>query len=253
MKDGMEHWRWCDRLSVIEAAMLAAEIDPAVFVLIGNPLESECCFREIENTANHIRSPTFVAVFQSLRRAILAGDLPVAFKYSMRQIPSASWFSPDESDRMREGEQRLPEVLIVSSKQLLAPGKHIDPDDEILFQEEPDWQETTVATDNLRAWMESKGRTPAFFFPPKDTVAQDDFMDPNHDHFAPELALAVKAWRALASVQKTPGGVRATIEKWIEANPNEWGPLDCSGTDPKARIATVANWNKGGGASRTGG
>ena len=81
----------------------------------------------------------------------------------------------------------------------------------------------------------------------------DDFMDPDHDHFAPELDLAVKAWRALSSVRKTPGGVTTAIRKWLDANPQAWmGDGDQASNECKERIKTVVNWNKRGGPDKTG-
>jgi hypothetical protein len=63
----------------------------------------------------------------------------------------------------------------------------------------------------------------------------------------------VKAWTALASEQKFKSSPKATIESWIDANPDAWlgeGKLSMAA---KERIVTLVNWKKTGGAPSSSG
>lgn len=73
-------------------------------------------------------------------------------------------------------------------------------------------------------------------------------LDPSSPLYPQELAIALAAWRAVTSNgQAAPDGVaaKAALMNWLgEAYPG-------LGKDAKERVATVANWNKRGGATRT--
>ncbi|MCF1367334.1 hypothetical protein LH704_11770 [Burkholderia cenocepacia] len=73
-------------------------------------------------------------------------------------------------------------------------------------------------------------------------------LDPSSPLYPQELAIALAAWRAVTSNgQVAPDGVAAktALMTWLgDAYP-------ALGKDAKDRIATVANWNKRGGATRT--
>jgi len=71
-------------------------------------------------------------------------------------------------------------------------------------------------------------------------------MDISHKHFAPELDLAMSAWRALADVNKFSGGAKAVIEKWINTNPDAWQGKEDLSKSAKERIIILVNWTKGG-------
>ncbi|WP_186134951.1 hypothetical protein [Burkholderia gladioli] len=73
-------------------------------------------------------------------------------------------------------------------------------------------------------------------------------LDPDGALYPQELAIALAAWQAVTSNgQIAPDGIaaKAALLNWLgEAYPG-------LGKDAKDRIATVANWNKRGGATRT--
>lgn len=62
------------------------------------------------------------------------------------------------------------------------------------------WDEKILVND-LREWLKTKGVFPGFFFPDQQNEAdlsqQMPFMDPVHEFYSEELALAVKTWLAL--------------------------------------------------------
>lgn len=74
------------------------------------------------------------------------------------------------------------------------------------------------------------------------------FLDKEHPHYSPELAAAVHAWLATASVSLS-SGVKGFIERWLELHQES---LDISGPTAVERIAIVVNWNKDGGAAKAG-
>lgn len=112
--------------------------------------------------------------------------------------------------------------------------------------------QAVVKVEDLKNWLRNRGVASGFFFPepPPD---REDFNDQSHEHFSPELALAVAAWRALANTEKFRRGPKAAIEDWLEANPSEWQSEAELSVSARERIATLVNWKRTGGAPTTGG
>lgn len=82
----------------------------------------------------------------------------------------------------------------------------------------------------------------------ESTVGQSALFDPDDSLYPQELAIALAAWEAVTEKGRTaPVGVAAktALITWL----NSAYPM--LGKDAKDRIATVANWNKRGGATRT--
>ena len=80
---------------------------------------------------------------------------------------------------------------------------------------------------------------------------ENDFMNPDHPRYAPELAAAVAAWKAFDGKENEKTTV-ADIETWLKEHAGSiHGLLNPDKNekvlnDTKAeRIATVVNWNKG--------
>ncbi|WP_374292898.1 hypothetical protein [Paenirhodobacter enshiensis] len=251
MEDPLYFWRLAPELSVVNAAILVTGGDPAEVERYSISFDE---YEERQKTTGHAG---FVPVFAALKAAIKRGELPAKLRYRGRKggeyDPSPDnpfWIvSPVELEAAADPERAHMRKLSSSTS--------------IYIESEPDWDDTTVDVPDLRKWLASRGHATGFFFPSKASPSEaspDDFMDPDHDHYAPELALAVKAWRALASTQKMKGGVKATLEKWLLEHPEEWGPLAVTGdgkknngADLRERLTTVANWNKGGGSPRSNG
>lgn len=78
-------------------------------------------------------------------------------------------------------------------------------------------------------------------------LASGDSVPPEFDEHSPtyplELDLALQAWRAV-SKRKEKGKPKARLRAWLNANTT-------LSNEAKERIATVANWDKLGGATRT--
>jgi hypothetical protein len=68
-------------------------------------------------------------------------------------------------------------------------------------------------------------------------------LNKNSPTYPPELDAALRAWHEVSTTEGK-GKPKARIRAWLDSN------TDLS-NEAKERIATVANWDKVGGASRT--
>lgn len=249
-EDPLFFWRLAEHLSVEDAAILIAGGDPSTVdvILDGPPIVFEDAFSaneiEIKRTTGH---PGFVPVFTSLKNAIRQGNLKSQLQYKLHH-----------RDRIGPEEQVwvLPRAFVTDPKNFEVDFASIDFGDEdrhcIAIEKEPDWSATLIDVRDLKAWLSERGLKSGFFFPTSE-ADPDEFMDQAHEHFAPELALAVAAWRALAKTQKFRSGTKAAIEAWINQNPKQWRSDSELSNSAKERIVTVANWNRIGGATPSGG
>lgn len=110
-----------------------------------------------------------------------------------------------------------------------------------------------VEVDSLKKWLLSKGFNNHFFFFP-DGV-EHEFLDTNHPRYAPKLAAAVLAWRALDDPEslkaKSP---KQALQRWLNLHAAEFDLCDGEGKPTESAIediAKVANWQTKGGAPST--
>jgi hypothetical protein len=68
-------------------------------------------------------------------------------------------------------------------------------------------------------------------------------FDSSKPNYPIELDFAVKAWQAV-STSEGKGKPKARIKKWLDDNTK-------LSNEANERIATVANWDKAGGATKT--
>lgn len=220
--ESLDYWRLCDELSVIQAAALIVGIDPS-----GD--EGAWC----DGWDVHRQPKGFAAAKAALVHAINGRRLPATIRHSARQLGWAEMvdetFAPNEDEN--EGGDGGPYPTYV-------------------YKSAPDWNLTTVLVNDLRAWLASRGIKTGFFFP----VAPDapDYLDPANPRYAPKLAAAVQAWRAVTD----PGGKhpKQGLLKWLREHAAEFGLTDDEGKPNEQGIeecAKVANWQPGGGAPKT--
>ncbi|SAK48244.1 hypothetical protein AWB79_01268 [Caballeronia hypogeia] len=129
---------------------------------------------------------------------------------------------------------------------------------------EIDLSKTTVAADDLKSWLSSRGVKSGFFFP--ESSQTPAYLDRNHARFSPKLAAAVKVWLAMEDENlRRSRGVVAAIKSWLKSRYDElelFHEQDSTknGVKVKARemnntaieeISKVANWRPKGGAVRT--
>lgn len=232
-------WRLSDHLSVEDAAILIAGGDPSA--------EDEVYLEGLDrmHTVRGKRTdghPGFVPAFTALKTAVRQGKLSARFEYKL----SSGYKSRQDEDCWVVSHR----ILDDPAKLEIIHGK--DDSISILMWTEPDWSRTMLDVLDLKVWLQEKGLKTGFFFPASQ-AGEDDFMDPSHKHFAPELALAAAAWRGLSQRQKSPKGVKAAIDEWITSNPSAWLDEEKISTAARDRIITLANWNRSGGANPTGG
>lgn len=115
----------------------------------------------------------------------------------------------------------------------------------------PSEYDSRVSAEWVKEQLSLKSITSGFFFP-NPSPPSKAFMDPTHEHFSPELALAVTVWMALSDTAITKESPKKAITGWMKANPNAWlGPKPINPTAIE-RIAVLLNWQKEGGAPKSG-
>src|SRR5262245_40150384 len=124
--DALDYWRLCDRMSVVQAALLIVGADPAGL-------------QERVDTADS-RPPGYDAAIAALVGAIRAKRLPAAIA---------------EEDE---------DSCVIS------------------------WHGTTVAVEDLRNWLRSRGFKTGFFF--TEPQPTPDYLNALHEHYSPKLAAA---------------------------------------------------------------
>ena len=254
-------WRLAADLSVEDVAILIAGGDPSavdgknVKIRDADYAHDEIFpvveWKETKRTTGH---PGFVASFTGLKAAVICGSIPATFQYVVKpasdlsQLPLDDFFITTTTNLkplLSTPESKLDELLKGS----------------IAITKEPDWSRTYVNVEDVKKWLRQRGFKNGFFLTSMavepdsltaNAVEPDDFTDQSYEHFAPELALAVAAWRALSQDKKFKSGPKNAISKWIEANPNEWRGKNKLSESAKERIITLVNWNQTGGAPKSG-
>ena len=213
--EGLDYWRLCHELSVIQAALLIVGEDPAGtehLVLEWKP----------EN-----RPTGFDGTFAALKHAINGKGLPATVR---RQSWERGWNEdPDEGENVRCADTR---------------GR------QIIYKANPDWDLTTVTVDDLRRWLVSRGLRTGFFFP--QASEGPDYLEPSHPRYAPKLAAAVRAWGSVTELAGKPP--KQALVKWLREHAAEYELTDEEGNPNQTgieEIAKVANWKPAGGAPRT--
>lgn len=132
-KYDMEHWRWCDELSVVEAAMLVVGLNPSLLETV-HILDG--AFHKI-GTSNHISNsshfPNFVPVFHAISRAVESGQLACRVVHH--------WVDEDDEFEHCTLAQKASTGL------------------------QTDWRRSLVSIQDFRSWMTERKVKPAFFFP----------------------------------------------------------------------------------------
>ncbi|OWU70502.1 hypothetical protein [Marinibacterium profundimaris] len=244
--DPLFFWRLNDDFKLPDAAILITGNDPSKTEIQYNENEG---YAHYNSDGSYMRAQKrdyegFEAVFGALKSAIRRGTLQAKLTY--------------QGGVAAHGATRGKNFRVVAAHDFWHLIRETSDNpfakfEDVEIEVDVDWDETTVDADDLKRWLRSKGFTGGFFFPNQETFGGDDFLDAGHEHFSSELALAVNAWRALLPERKFRGGVRAAIDAWIVANPDVWqGDEPLSGS-AKERITTLVNWNKSGGAPKSGG
>ncbi|WP_157275026.1 hypothetical protein [Dechloromonas agitata] len=216
-------WHLHDELSLHQAAALIAGYDPGVV---------ERC---MSDTNHEERFSRLYPAESALMNAIRAGKLKASLRFDAE--PRFVAGLDNLRDRAHfEGE----EVQLIEHENL----------GELVITREPNWVTSSIALEDLKAWLLSRGARPAFFFPEKQESA--DYLDTRSPRYAPKLAAAVRAWQAVTD----PNGKhpKQALSKWIRENAAKFGLADEEGKPNETgveEVAKVANWQPGGGAPKT--
>jgi len=131
-------------------------------------------------------------------------------------------------------------------------------DDEIpagQLEDSTDINESTVNLNSVREFLESKGISEGFFFPPSEPVASN-YLDPANSAYAPKLAAAVEAWLAVTNDATALRGKspKRALKKWLHDNASRYGLIKDDGKPNETgikEVSKVANWKPEGGANKT--
>ena len=109
--------------------------------------------------------------------------------------------------------------------------------------------QSSVNRDSLVLWLKGRGITSGFFFPAEDE--SPDYMKPG-PRYAPKLSAAVSAWQAVTDPKaQSP---KQALMRWLREHASQFGLADDEGKPNETgieEVAKVANWQPGGGATRT--
>lgn len=107
-----------------------------------------------------------------------------------------------------------------------------------------------IQRDSLVQWLAGRGVRSGFFFP-GDVTDTPDFLDRSNPRYAPKLAAAVMAWRAVTDPgKKSP---KQALERWLREHAADYGLADDNGNPVAIAIeecSKVANWRTKGGAPK---
>ena len=225
-----EHWRLCDELSVIDAALLIIGCDPS-----GK-------FSQIESLGIGERPTGYEAVKKALQNANNGGRLKAAIRFSAREYGYTDYVT---DSYVYDGPQNFYGRTVK-----LQEGEKLDFDRTCVYRPFPDWTLTTVAVVDLQDWLVGRNIRPEFFFP-NDRITPE-YLDSTNSRYAPKLAAAVHAWQQVTDGQGSHP--KSALNKWLRENAAQFGLVDKGGKVNETAIgecAKVANWKPEGGAPKT--
>lgn len=222
--NSLDYWRLCDELSIVHAALLIVGIDPS-------SEEGSYC----ERWQEHEQPSGYLAAKRALIGAVQAGRLPATVRYEAQ--PNHEAIDDPDGNRRTKTVNRL---------------ARCNDGRDYLILPVPNWHSSSVSVENLKTWLRSRGFASGFFFP-NEEAGMPGYMDPRNPRYAPKLAAAVSAWLAVdeAAPGKSP---KQTLERWIREHAAGFGLTDDEGKPVETAMeecAKVANWQPGGGASKT--
>lgn len=250
--NSLDLWRLSDELSIIDAVILVTGNNPAEGWWNTNPLPHIW----VKNT----NYDGFEPVFKAVRGAVLSNQLRVSLVTRARKeremFEEHHYESEHRQAKVDGTERKIPYDFLV--KLQFKGGKvftngtisSFESADSIYILDEPDWNETTVAVDDLRKWLASKHIFPEFFFP---NTPIDGFRNRDHPRYSAKLACAVAAWEEVEK-PKPKKSVKGTVEAWVLANADRFEMVGSDGTPTEQavkQVASVVNWDTAGGAVPT--
>lgn len=227
-------WRLCEELSAIQATLLIVDFDPSYKSY------------EIESMQSSKKPKGYDAVKTALLYAITSGTLKA-------NIIRKS-ISSDENYIYLEN-QRLTKLVETFKIELFLSNSDVEEIEQNLqLNTEIDLDATTIKVDDLRKWLAGRGYKIGFFFP--DQTNSPNYLNPTHTNYAPKMAAAIGAWKA---VNEEPGLISGKTPKqamlvWLRKHADKFGLTKDDGSPNEQgieEIAKIANWDLKGGAPKT--
>ena len=212
--DEFDYWRLANAFSLTEAAALICNLSPSQ---VEN--ERKYIYGYRSNDANEKK--IFKTVLKTLKNAILANKLKTEVTaYTSGMI--------------------MYEDITETERRYAIEGKDMDEGNTIVNEE------------CLREWLSSRGLRTGFFFPKGANTP--DYLNPEHEKYAPKLAAAIRAWQSVASKKDLKRTPKQELEKWLREHAAEFHMTDEDGKPIENAIGQccqLANWNMKGGAPKT--
>jgi hypothetical protein len=217
--DALHHWRLCDELTVLQAALLIVGEDPSVSQEF------------VQNWETTNRPSGYDAAFAALKNAILSNRLPATIRHAATE---RGWIR----DPMNH------EAVGTDSRNV-----------QIFYNIDPSWDRTTVYVEDLRAWLRTRGVITGYFFP-ESLSSTVPYLNPQHPNYAPKLAAAINAWEAVAgdTSSKRSKTAKQALLVWLRKNAAHYGLTNKDGNPNEQgieEVSKIANWDQKGGAPRT--
>jgi hypothetical protein len=225
-------WNLAEDLSIEDAAALIAGYNPVLISRCKNDTNFDQTFSK------------YPIALKSLTHAITNRRVNASIRHSAREYGYA--------DAEADQEYYDAEFWHVTGSTADEDEK-VSKDKSCFFKPFPDWSLSTIARDELVAWLRSRGIKDGFFFP-RDADASNvpDYLDPKGARYANKLAAAVHAWQAVTNSGKV--SPKKALEKWLREHASMFGMTDDDGNPVNQAIedcSKVANWRPGGGAPKT--
>jgi len=176
---------------------------------------------------------------------LIVGEDPSEFQEGVD-----SW---DPASRPRGyGAAKAALINAINGKRLAA--NVVDSEDEGGRSYGPNWHQTTIMVEELRAWLRSRGIKTGFFFTAPE--AEPDYLSKSHPSYSAKLAAAIEAWKAVSADAELRRGksVKQTLIVWLRQHANEFGLTKEDGNPNEQGIedvSKIANWDTRGGAPKT--
>ncbi|HIF59750.1 MAG TPA: hypothetical protein EYQ26_09700 [Rhodospirillales bacterium] len=230
-------WNLADTITVVQAAALIAGFEPNSirFNFIGEVyFEDEC------GVTDNTDGRSVKTAYEVLKNAIYSGKLQAKIIHDSR-------LEGEEGTQKYADMTECGEYFNVSYEHVALEGEHFS--NGYFVKNNPDWNISFLAVEDLQKWLSNNGFRTGFFFPGFSDAP--DYLDIQNPRYAPKLAAAVKAWQAVINPKgKTP---KQAIIKWLREHAADYGLSDDEGKPNETgieEVAKVANWKPGGGAPK---
>lgn len=268
----LDYWRLADEVSVVDAAFLTLQSDPGHYSFdspedpsssrifqVANWPEDPFDRMQTDDGQMAIDPAKFRAVFKALRNAILGNKLRAKITNWARH-PDGHFYGdgyypkkPDQDEETRNYGFALSRGVptVYSNADSIVDYSSLAPEFRVLYiLKEPDWFNSTIQVDDLKAWLTSRGVAPSFFFP---EGVPDGFRDQHHPRYSAKLATAIAAWEAVDRPSKRKS-VKQSLCDWVVSNGIRFGLGNAEGVVSQTaaeEVAKIANWQTSGGATPT--